>query len=207
MTYNNFRTHFMPFQVFSITDVKKAFPDFDSRRLVEWSRKNYIEKIINKWYRFKEIPLDELLLMRIGNCIYQPSYISLSSALSFYGLIPEGVFVHQAVTSLKTVSYNTSIGRFEYRSIKPSLYFGYKIINENGLPVLIAEKEKALLDFCYLTSSLGTKADVAALRLNTQMSRQLDWNKIKEYSLIFNSTVLNKRILWIKQICQNDLVS
>lgn len=207
MTYREFRNHFFQFQIFSISDIKKAFPDFDSRRLTEWGQKNYIKKIINKWYIFNEIPVDDLLLMRTSNCIYRPSYISLSSALSFHGLIPEGVFVYQAVTSLKTKFYNTPIGRFEYRSMKPSLFFGYKILNKNGLPVLIAEKEKAFLDFCYLTPALRTKADMVSLRLNREMFQTFDWNKTEEYSLLFNSSVLNKRILWTKQIFQNDLVS
>lgn len=206
MRYFTFRNHFIEFKVFSVTDVKKAFPGFDSRRLTEWAQKNYITKIINKWYVFNEVPVDEYLLMRISNCIYQPSYLSLASAMSFYQLIPEGVFTNQSVTSLKTKLFNTVIGRFEYRSMKPSLFFGYTILHKNGLPVLVAEKEKALLDYFYLTPSLRSKGDIVSLRLNTEILQTFDWNKVKEYALMFDSTVLNKRILWINQIVQNGLV-
>lgn len=201
-----FRNRFIHFKVFSITDVKKAFPQFDSRRLTEWAAKNYITKIINKWYVFNEIPLDDFLLTRISNCIYQPSYLSLASAMSFYQLIPEGVFTNQSVTSLKTKLYNTVIGRFEYRNMKPSLFFGYTILHQNGLPVLIAEKEKALLDYFYLTPSLRSKKDMVSLRLNKEILRTFDWNKVKEYAAVYNSAVLNKRILWIHQIIHDDLI-
>jgi predicted transcriptional regulator of viral defense system len=200
MKYLDFRNYFLKFKIFTINDIKKSFPDFDSRRLVEWGQKKYIKKIINKWYIFSDIPVDDCLLMRISNCIYQPSYISLSSALSFYGLIPEGVFVYQAVSSQKTKLYNTVFGRFEYRNIKETLFFGYEIMNKHELPVLIAEKEKALLDFCYLTPALRTKADIVSLRFNREILQTFDWNKIKEYSLLFDSAVLSKRILWIKQL-------
>ena len=110
MNYLDFQKHFISFQVFSIQDIKKVYSGFDSRRLSEWSDKGYIEKIINKWYRFKEVPLDEFLRFRISNCICHPSYLSLSTALSWHGLIPEAVYTQQAVTTRKTTSDNTHSG-------------------------------------------------------------------------------------------------
>ena len=34
----------------------------------------------------------------IANHLYAPSYISMSTALRYYGLIPEAVYVHQSMT-------------------------------------------------------------------------------------------------------------
>jgi hypothetical protein len=75
MSYLEFRDVLISFQVFSIRDVEKFFPNFDSRRLVEWQRKGHIRKLVNKWYLFSECPVDEQLLFRISNCIYRPSHI------------------------------------------------------------------------------------------------------------------------------------
>ncbi|HLY72129.1 MAG TPA: hypothetical protein VKR53_20490 [Puia sp.] len=198
--YILFRQAFIDRRVFSRTDVIKRFPNFDSRRLVEWQRKGYIQKITNKWYLFSEISLDEMLLYRIGNCLCRPSYISLESALSYYQMIPEGVYSNQSVTTHTTVIYNTPVGSFNYRSLKPALYFGYQVLHSHQLPVLMAEPEKALLDLLYLNTSLKTAEDIEALRLNYEgWERLVDWKKFDRYARVFDSATLQKRIINLKK--------
>lgn len=201
MTFFDLRTALLDFKVFSLGDIKKLFPDFDSRRLVEWQQKNYIRKLINKWYVFSEVPIDELLLFRISNCLHRPSYVSLESALSYYNLIPEAVYSQQAITTRKTITYETQVGTFNYRSVKPELFFGYKIIHKDKLPVMIADIEKALLDYLYLTASLKTMKDIEALRFNfMELQNRVDWDKLDKYALVFNSKTLNNRIKGLKKL-------
>ena len=40
-------------------------------------------------------------------------------------------------------------GHFQYHSIKPALYFGYQVLHTGPVPVLIAEPEKALLEYLH----------------------------------------------------------
>ena len=201
MTWNEFRNALIDYKVFSAGDAKKYFPDFDSRRLVEWQKKNYIRKLINKWYLFTETAPDELLLFRISNCLYQPSYISLESALGFYHFIPEAVYSMQAITTRKTIAYKTSAGNFNYRTLKPAFYFGYRILHKDKLPVLVAEPEKALLDYLYLGGRLNTLKDMKALRINyTALQQTVDWNKLDNYAQVFNSKTLDKRIKHLKKL-------
>lgn len=191
----------MPFEVFSVSEARKAFPGFDSRRLVEWQKKGYITKLTNKWYVFVEIPLNENLLFRISNCLHQPSYISLQTALSYYQFIPEGVYLYQAVSTSQTVLYETPVGSFQYRTVKPSLYFGYRILRQEQYPVLLAEPEKALLDLCYLTPGLRFIQDMEALRLNTvAIIEKVNWELLLRYAEVFQSKTLDKRISWLKKI-------
>lgn len=144
---------------------------------------------------FTEVPVDELLLFRISNCMYRPAYISLESALSYYNLIPEAVYTQQAITTRKTMSYETPVGTFNYRSVKPELFFGYKIVRKENLPVLIADVEKAMLDYLYLTASLRTMKDIEALRLNImELQNKINWDKLEKYALVFESRTLDKRI-------------
>lgn len=200
MTYWQFRDALLPFAVFSTRDIIKQFPLFDNRRLVEWQEKGYIHKLVNKWYLFTELPLNEMLLYRISNCLYRPSYISLESALSYYNLIPEGVYSHQAVTTRKTVTYETPAGTFNYRTLKSGFFFGYQVLYEGQLPVLMAEAEKALLDFLYLHSRLKTIEDLEALRFNyMELHNSIDWSKMEKYALAFDSKVLDKRIMNLKK--------
>ena len=141
-------------------------------------------------------------MFRICNCIYQPSYISLESALGFYHFIPEAVYSQQAVTTRKTITYKTTAGTFNYRTLKPSFYFGYRILYKDQLPVLIAEPEKALLDYLYLTGSLNTLKDMKALRINyRELQHIVDWLKIENYARVFNSRTLDKRINHLKKLC------
>jgi predicted transcriptional regulator of viral defense system len=201
LTFLEFRNALITFKVFSIGDAKKLFPTLDTRRLVEWQHKGYIQKLVNKWYLFTEIPIDEILLFRISNCIYRPSYISLESALSYHNLIPEGVYSQQAITTRKTIAYQTPVGSFNYRSVKSSLFFGYEIVQKDSLPVLIAGVEKALLDYLYLSASLKTFKDIEALRFNyTELQAQVDWSKLDKYALLFDSKTLDKRIATVKKL-------
>ncbi|GAC1589393.1 MAG: hypothetical protein NVS3B19_09420 [Ginsengibacter sp.] len=204
ISYLEFQKELLPFKVFSLSDIKKSFQLFDTKRLVEWQDKGYIKKVINKWYVFSDIPVSENLLYRISNCLHHPSYISLESALSYHNLIPEAVYSNQAVTTRKTTSYKTPLGMFNYRTLKPKLYFGYTVQVQEGLPVLIAEIEKALLDYLYFNAAVKKNEDLLALRLNMQVLQdKLNWEKLYHYADIFNSIVLNKRVKLLKKIVLN----
>ncbi len=208
MSYLEFRDALLPFQVFSIRDIEKFFPNFDSRRLVEWQHKGHIRKLVNKWYLFSEYVIDEQLLFRISNCIYRPSYISLESALNYYHLIPEAVYTQKAVTTRKTTSYTTPVGAFDFHTLKKNLFFGYSIFHKAALPVMIAEKEKAILDYLYLNASLQSAKDIEQLRFNyVELRDTLDWEKLEKYQPVFASKTLDKRIKDLKkQIEHADII-
>lgn len=201
VSYQQFQKELHPFQVFSIKDAQKVFPSFDSKRLVEWQKKDYIKKIINKWYIFSDIQLRDELYYRISNCIYQPSYVSLESALSYYQVIPEAVYNHQAVSTRKTITYNTHLGTYNYRTIQPDIYFGYTIFRFNELPILMAEPEKALLDLLHLNARLNSWEDISSLRLNVAELRTLiKEEKLMVYADIYKSKALDKRIKLIRKL-------
>ena len=203
MNFLQFRQALLPFEVFSTRDAGKLFPNLDARRLFEWQRKGYIHKLINKWYLFSEVPVNEMLLYRISNCLCRPSYISLESAFSYYNLIPEGVYSQQAITTRKTISYRTPVGTFNYRSIKSTLFFGYQVIRDNESPVLMAGIEKALLDYLYLSANVKTETDLEALRFDYPNLRDtMDWKKLEKYALVFESKTLNNKISKLKKLLQ-----
>jgi predicted transcriptional regulator of viral defense system len=187
------------FSVFSTQDIYKAFPHFDSRRLVEWQAKNYLQKLSNKWYCFAKMEGSEFSQFRVANLLCKPSYISLESAFDYYGLIPEATFSTTSVTTKKTSHYENDRGNFTYRSIKNSLFFGYKTLYANQQPLLMAELEKAILDYLYLHSEIQTVADMEALRFNTDVIAGLEWQKFTPYLSLFKSRALEKRVQVFKQ--------
>ena len=53
----------------------------------------------------------------IANHLYAPSYISMSTALRYYGLIPEAVYTHQSMTVKHSRSFQTPLGNYDYKYI------------------------------------------------------------------------------------------
>jgi len=87
----------------------------------------------------------------LANQLLWPSYVSLESALGLYGLIPEAVADVTSVTTKKTSRFTNPLGRFVYQRVKPDAFRGYKSYkDEAGLEYLIAEPEKAVVDYLYL---------------------------------------------------------
>ncbi|HVA67074.1 MAG TPA: type IV toxin-antitoxin system AbiEi family antitoxin domain-containing protein [Elusimicrobiota bacterium] len=100
----------------------------------------------------------------IANRLYRPSYVSLSSALSYYGLIPETVYAVTSVTTKSTREFEARGVSYSYRTIKRSAFSGYRSVEINGESVLMAEKEKALADYLYF---VFLKKEPWNRRLNT----------------------------------------
>lgn len=200
----DFKQHFEPFQAFSIRDIQKWDPSFDSRRLVEWQDKKYITRIVNRWYMFTGTPRNESFLYLVANRIYAPSYVSFESALSYYGLIPEAVYTVTSATSLKTHQFTTAIGTFSYRHLKPELMFGYKLIQSDGSVYKLALPEKLLLDYLYLNPSLQSHDDFTSIRLNiTELQQLVRPDTLTEYLSLFKNRALEKRVKTLLDILQH----
>src|SRR5579864_6761878 len=102
MRYLDLKNQLNDFIVFSLKDIRKLDSSFYNRRLSEWRRKGYIKMVRRGYYIFSDLKLSEDVLFLIANRIYSPSYVSLESALSYYGLIPEGVLSITSVSTRKT---------------------------------------------------------------------------------------------------------
>ena len=83
----------------------------------------------------------------IANHLYTPSYISMSTALRYYGLIPEAVYVHQSMTVKHSRSFQTPVGYYDYKHIsKEAFPIGVRSMYKDNYAFLIASPEKALCD-------------------------------------------------------------
>lgn len=191
--------------VFSTLDIEKAFPGFESENLLNWQKKGYLVRVRNGWYSLKDHIRNLEDLYFVANKIYHPSYVSLESALSHYGWIPEGVFAVTSVTTLKTNAFKTPIGTFFYKSMKPSLFFGYTVLYKEGMRIKMAEPEKTLLDFFYFRSDLRNLDDLVSFRLNLlDIKNTLDMNKLSDYASLFKSNTLDKKVKLLKTCLEND---
>ncbi len=110
-----------------------------------------------------DLPLPNNFL--IANHLRGPSYISLESALSYWGLIPERVYEISSVTTKTSKTYETAIGRFSYQHlITPYYSFGIKSVQLTEMQTaLVASPEKALCDKIILTSGVLLRSIPQAL--------------------------------------------
>ena len=118
-------------------------------------------------------------LFRIANFLQVPSYISLSTALSFYAVssqIQRNVF--ESISIKRSKTYEREGLAFRYVKIDPELYRGY--IKEGG--IFIASPEKAVMDSFYLASMGRYPLDISSLDLS-----KLNDKIISEFSEIYPS--------------------
>ncbi|MDO8505465.1 MAG: hypothetical protein Q7S48_02735 [bacterium] len=188
MQYLEFKEQLKNFAVFSLADIRKIEPKFHRARLNEWQYKGHIKKLRRGFYMFSDLLLNEEMLFLIANRLYSPSYVSLETALSFYGLIPEGVYSLTSVSTKKTASFKTPITEFSYRKIKPALLFGYRLETQKEQGYKIAEMEKAVLDYVYLNPTIIREADFHEWRFNSQeFLAKADNAKLRGYAKAFKS--------------------
>ena len=94
----------------------------------------------------------------IANHLYAPSYISMSTALRYYGLIPEAVYVHQSMTIKHSRSFQTPIGCYDYKYIsRESFPIGVRSIHKGDYAFLMASPEKALCDLIANSSKVNLR--------------------------------------------------
>lgn len=125
----------------------------------------------------KNLPSDFL----VANKLYEPSYVSLSVALSFYNLIPETVYSITSVTPKPTREFEVLGRTFSYNRIKKEAFDGYEPREVSGETVLVATPEKAVADFLYFVS-LGKRSYNDRLKI-----RQVNEEKLREMAKLFGS--------------------
>ena len=135
------------------------------------TKKELFTKIRNGLYMLTDYPANCYL---IANRLYEPSYISFDTALSFYGVIPETIYTITSVTAKTTREFKVDNISFSYHKLKKEAYTGYKSIKYLQNTILIAEPEKALADYLYFV----------ALRKRGLHYERLDLKKIKKARLL-----------------------
>ncbi|GGH15143.1 hypothetical protein FAZ19_06895 [Sphingobacterium alkalisoli] len=126
----------------------------------------------------------------IANHLWGPSYVSLETALSYHGLIPERVYEISSVTVKASKTVNTKVGRFTYRQASlPYYFFGLESIKLTPRQVvLMASPEKALCDKIVMTSGVHLRSIVQVrsfliddLRIDIDRLRALDIDGIDSW--------------------------
>lgn len=134
--------------LFTLADFSRLFAIENKQTLYKKIQRLEKRKIIKRLIKGKYLCLfQKPSQFTIANFIVNPSYISLESALSFYNIITGFPYQVTSVTIKKTKTYLVGQKEYLYTQIKPALFWGY----EKKENFLIADKEKSLFDYLYLS--------------------------------------------------------
>ena len=190
-TFLAFQKELSAFEIVNLNLIRSYFPTLDHKRLHEWLNHGYLQRLIKGWYAFADFHPSETTWYRWSNLLRKPSYISLESAFSYYGFIPEYTFEIKAVSTHKTMQYLIMNKRLTYNTLAPGLLFGYDVVPLQAKPILIAKLEKAILDYLYLHPHVDQLEIFESLRWNTQQN--INWELFDRYLAAFDNKQLDKR--------------
>jgi predicted transcriptional regulator of viral defense system len=139
--------------------------------LVRLKRDFYIP--INKFDKFTEKDF-----FQAANIIQVPSYISLTSALSYYNISTQQFQnVYESIAVKRTKDVKVRNIEFIFNLVKKIFYTGFTLEDN----FFIAKPEKALADIVYLTSLAKYSCDFTAINF-----KRLNKKKIDDYIQLTN---------------------
>jgi len=147
-----------------------------------------------------------LNLFDLAHRIYGPSFVSLESALSYHGWIPEGVYTVTSVTIKRPTEFHTPLEVFSYQKIpsKTSL-FGVDRIQEGSNVFYMARPWRALVDYVYMYKKNWKEIDplIFGMRIEKENLTSMPWLQVSELGRLYQSRRVSR---FLKGI-QKDLFS
>lgn len=178
------------YYLFTFKDVLLFYPrereENLKKMLYRWKKKNWVYALKKGVYELsypKELIIPD---MYIANKLYSPSYVSLETALSHYSIIPEVAMAVTSITTKPTRRFKNKHGLFVYHTIKTDVFTGYYVDKQAGFDILIAEPEKALVDYIYFKSYRNKKFDIEEERVDKGIISRLSAKKINKYAKLYN---------------------
>jgi hypothetical protein len=141
---------------FTSQDVATLFPGSEDKRYGLVKRAIAGGEIINirrgLYCLASKYQKKSINLYALAQHIYGPSYVSLESALSWHGWIPEAVYTLTSVSSGKSKEFQTPLGAFSYNRVPQKVFYTgvERLADEAGNIFLMASPMKALADYVYV---------------------------------------------------------
>ena len=178
-------------------------PEYIRLQLDRWVKTGKIHQLRRGFYMLaapyqKQKPHPFLVANRLQN----PSYVSVQSALSFYGMIPDIVQETISMTTVRNERLNTALGVFDYRYINKKFFSGFRLSEFGGQHAFIATPEKAILDLVYLHPGGDDPAFLSELRL--QNLGNLDVKELHLQGKLFDKPKIFRAIQVIEKIVEEE---
>jgi hypothetical protein len=182
----------IPRSQFTTGDVASLFPESEDRRFGLVKRAIASGEIIHirrgLYCLAPKYQKNSVNLYALAQHIYGPSYVSLESALSWHGWIPEAVHAITNASFKKSKQFKTPLGVFSYDRIPQKLFYSEvkRFTDESKNVFLMASPLKALADYVYVRKKDWTKIDpvIGSLRIEPEEFEQVTRDSLD--SLIAN---------------------
>lgn len=151
--------------------------------LHRYTKRGITFRLKNGLYALAGVTIPEFY---IANRLYEPSYVSLETALSYHRIIPETVYTVTSITTYAPRERTINGKSYRYHRILPHAFTGYKPIVQGVFTIFVADSEKALVDYYYLVArGLRKPLDVERLRV-----QHLNSDKVHAYAQLFGNNKL-----------------
>lgn len=178
-------------KVFGAQDLQRLFgssPTSTKYFLETQTRQGFLTRVKRAVYILTDHPPAE---EELANALYRPSYISLEYALAFYNFLPEMPYTITSITTKPTRIFTTHQNNFVYHSIQIKAFTGYSLTKHSDRSFLIADPEKALVDYLYFESRQKNSPNERLLEL---VRGNLDQEKVLQYASLFENSTLTALI-------------
>ncbi|MES1245336.1 MAG: hypothetical protein ABUT39_27280 [Acidobacteriota bacterium] len=139
----------------------------------------------------------------VANRLVLGSYVSLQSALAYYGLIPEAVPVTTSVTPDRPGRWDTPLGTYEFRHLQADLLTGYRWLEmTDGQFAYVASPGKALLDLIHLEPEADSSRYLEGLRL--QHLEMLDRDELRHMAALAGKPKLKRAAERIVELAERE---
>lgn len=172
--------------IFTPQDFQRIFRTTKSRTkyfLEQYTKRGLFVRLKRGLYMLSTDPLSE---EEIANLLYRPSYLSFEYALATYNLLLEMPYSVTSATTKPTRTFAVSEKMFSYFTIKREAFTGYVPVKRAGRTILMAEPEKAFVDYLYFVS-LGKKPRNERLK-----PVSLDRPKVLHYASLYQRPGLDQ---------------
>ena len=131
-------------------------------------------------------------LFELAQTIYGPSYISLESALSYHGWIPEGVQTTTSVSQNRSREFRTPLGVFSYSRMPKFNYIGVERISSGRSLFLMADPAKALVDMFFVLKKdwQGAAPLLSSLRIESEDLKKINKETLNQ----LKNKILSQRV-------------
>ena len=163
---------------------KKVFTSVDLQKILQTSTDSYSYVLAGKLVKegvLERVSKGYYILVsnrpsdfEVANILYHPSYVSLDSALNYYGILVQSPQQILSVTSKRATTVENSGKTYAYVHLDQKYFTDYQKIDD----FLIASPEKALVDAMFFTA-LG-RSSLSIEELNLQ---SVDTEKVKAIAL------------------------
>ncbi len=197
----------LPHSDFSTEDVVTLFPGSENRRYGLVKRAIASGEVIHirrglyclapKYQRRK------INLYSLAQRVYGPSYISLESALSLHGWIPEAVYTLTSVSLNKSKEFKTSLAVFRYNRVPQKVFYAdvERLADRQDNAFLMATPLKALADYVYVHKRdwADIEPAVDSLRIEPEDFESVTPEQINELIENYNSRRVKKFLRGLKK--------